>query len=91
MSIPRWLGRPWLHFLVLGFVLFRIEAALFPPPKPVIGPLPVARIEALQEQWFTSTGRLPSAVQSERMTSAELDRDMLFQRALELEVHQQIL
>jgi hypothetical protein len=87
MSIPRWLGRPWLHFLVLGFVLFRIEATLFPPPKPVIGPLPVARIDALQEQWFASTGRLPSAAQSERMIRSELDRDMLFQRALELDVH----
>jgi hypothetical protein len=87
MSIPRWLGRPWLHFLVLGFVLFRLEATLFPPPKPVVGPLPMARIDALQEQWFASTGRLPSATQSERMIRSELDRDMLFQRALKLDVH----
>ena len=87
MSIPTWLGRPWLHFLVLGFVLFRADAALFPPAKIVIGPLSEARTDVLREQWFSSTGRLPTADQTERMLRSELDRDMLFQRALELDLH----
>jgi len=76
-----------VHFIVLGFVLFQLEATLFPPPKPVIGPLTDARLEALQQQWFASTGRLPGPEQRERIIRAELDRDMLFQRALALEIH----
>jgi hypothetical protein len=53
----------------------------------VIGPLGEARLEALQQQWFASTGRLPKDEQMARMVAAELDRDMLFQRAIELELH----
>ena len=81
------LNRPWLHFIVLGSLLFYLQGELFPEPKPVLGPLSEARIEALQQQWFASVGRAPSAEQQARMVQAELDRDMLFQRAVELELH----
>lgn len=81
------LNRPWLHFIVLGSLLYYLQGVLFPEPKPVIGPLGEARLEALQQQWFASTGRLPKDEQMARMVAAELDRDMLFQRAIELELH----
>ena len=42
---------------------------------------------ALQQQWLSTTGRMPTEEQQARMVNAELDRDMLFQRALELELH----
>jgi len=81
------LNRPWLHFIVLGCLLYYLQGVFFPLPKPVIGPLNAARLEGLQQQWFASTGRLPSPEQQARMVAAELDRDMLFQRAIELELH----
>ena len=81
------LNRPWIHFIVLGSLLFYLQGVFFPEPKPVIGPLNDARLEALQEQWFASTGRLPTPEQRDRMVSAELDRDMLFQRGIELELY----
>ncbi|MCB1689498.1 MAG: peptidyl-prolyl cis-trans isomerase [Halioglobus sp.] len=81
------LNRPWLHFIVLGSVLYYLQGEFFPEPRPVLGPLSEARIEALQQQWFASVGRPPTAEQLERMKQAELDRDMLFQRAVELELH----
>ena len=81
------LNRPWVHFIVLGFVLFQLEAVLFPTPKTVIGPLSEGRLSALQQQWFASTGRLPSVEQQNRIVQAELDRDMLFQKALEMDIH----
>ena len=81
------LNRPWVHFILLGYLLFYLQGLLFPAPKPVVGPLSAARVEALQQQWLSATGRLPNAEQLDRMVSAELDRDMLFQRALELELH----
>ena len=81
------LNRPWMHFIVLGCLLYYLQGEFFPAPKPVVGPLNEARIEALQQQWFTSTGRPPTPEQRARMVAAELDRDMLFQRAIELDLH----
>ena len=82
-----WLKKPWIHFLLLGFLLFELQQQLFPEPKPVVGPLADSRIEALQQQWFSTTGRLPTETQLARLVESELDRDMLFQRALEYELH----
>jgi hypothetical protein len=81
------LYRPWLHFLVLGAVLFLFLRWLNPPPRPTVGPLPQARIDNLQREWFSTTGRPPSEAQLARMVEAELDREILFQEALELDIH----
>ena len=81
------LNKPWVHFIILGFALFYLQAVLFPEPKPMLGPIGEARLEALQQQWAATTGRLPTPEQQARMVSAELDRDMLFQRAIELDLH----
>jgi len=80
-------NRPWLHFLVLGSLLFYLQGVFFPAPKPVVGPLNEARLEALQQQWFATTGRIATPDQVQRMVAAELDRDMLFHRAIDLELH----
>jgi parvulin-like peptidyl-prolyl isomerase len=87
MSFLARLNRPWVHFIVLGCLLFYLQGVFFPQPKPVVGPLSEARIEALQEQWFASVGRVPTPEQRARIVQAELDRDMLFQRAVDLELH----
>ncbi len=87
MTILSRLNRPWLHFILLGALLFYARGVLFPAPKPVIGPVNEARLEALRQQWFASTGRLPAPEQMSRIVAAELDRDMLFQRALDWKLH----
>lgn len=87
MTLSARLNRPWFHFIVLGCLLYYLQGVFFPIPLPVIGPLGGARIEALQQQWLASTGRLPNSEQLDRMVTAELDRDMLFQRAVELDLH----
>ena len=87
MSVLSRLNRPWLHFIFLGALLYYVQGQLFPTPKPVIGPLAAERIEALREQWFASTRRPPTDEQVARMINAELDRDMLFQRAISLDLH----
>tara|TARA_R110001599_G_scaffold353851_2_gene600185 strand:- start:5565 stop:6497 length:933 start_codon:yes stop_codon:yes gene_type:complete len=87
MSLLARLNRPWVHFIVLGALLYYLQGVFFPTPKPVIGPLSGARIEALKQQWFSTTGRLPNPEQLDRMVTAELDRDMLFQRAIALDLH----
>ena len=87
MSLLARLNRPWIHFIVLGCLLYYLRGMAFPEPRPVLGPLDGARVEALRQQWFAGTGRLPTAEQLDRMVSAELDRDMLFQRAIDLDLH----
>jgi hypothetical protein len=81
------LNRPWIHFIVLGSLLFYLQGVFFPEPAPVVGPLNEARVEALQQQWFATTGRLPTEEQQQRMVMAELERDMMFQRAVALDLH----
>ena len=87
MGILARLNKPWLHFIVLGAALFYLQGMLFPTPKPVVGPLAEARLEALLQQWVSATGRMPTPAQQARMVAAELDRDMLFQRAIEMELY----
>jgi len=87
MRLLSWLKRPWIHFVMVGALLFWATGVLFPAPPTVIGPLPEARVEALQQQWFATVGRMPSDEQMQRMIDAELDREVMFQRALELELH----
>jgi len=87
MKLLAWLNRPWVHFIVLGSLLYYLQGVFFPEPKPVLGPLSDARMEALQKQWLASVGSEPTPEQQARMVQAELDRDMLFARALELKLH----
>ena len=87
MKFLAWLNRPWLHFIVLGCLLFYLQGVFFPEPKPVVGPLGEARMEALTQQWFASIGRRPTSEQQARMVAAELDRDMLFQQAISMKLH----
>jgi len=72
---------------VLGIVFFKVQAAMFPEPKIVIGPLHDSRREALEQQWFARVGQPPSARQKAKMIADELERDLLFQHALALELH----
>ena len=81
------INKPWLHFVVLGVVFYQLQIALFPEPKVVIGPLSETRIATLKQQWLTSTGRQPSQDQVARYIAVELDRDMLLQRAIDLDLH----
>lgn len=87
MTLLARLNKPWIHFIVLGSLLYYLQGIIFPAPKPIVGPLSAARMESLQQQWLATTGRAPTAEQLERMVTAELDRDMLFQRAIELQLH----
>jgi PPIC-type PPIASE domain len=87
MTVLHNLNRPWLHFIALGIALFLLQGFLFPQPKPVIGPLSEERVQTLREQWYSTTSREPDEAQLERMIRTELDRDMLFQKGLEVELH----
>ena len=87
MKVLSRFNKPWLHFVALGLVFYQFQLAMFPEPKPVVGPLSEKRIASLTEQWVRSTGRAPSPAQLDRFVAVELDQDMLVQRALDLDYH----
>ena len=76
-----------LAFLVLGAIFYATSQVLFPEPKPVIGPLAESRVQALVDEWQGLMGRTMNESELKGLLVAELDRDMLFAKALELELH----
>ncbi|MGB2073634.1 MAG: peptidyl-prolyl cis-trans isomerase [Henriciella sp.] len=80
-------NRPFVHFISLGFLLYVLQAALFPAPKTVVGPLSQTRIEVLEARWRSESGQPLTLEQRNDLIAAELDRDLLFQRALDLNYH----
>ena len=87
MGLLSRLNQPWIHFLLLGLLLYLATGYLFPPPRPVVGPLGEARIDALKQQWFRASRQVPTEEQLGRMIDAELDRDMLFQTGVSMGLH----
>ncbi|WP_241521186.1 peptidylprolyl isomerase [Kineobactrum sediminis] len=76
-----------MHFLLLGVVLFTLQGFLFPAPKPVVGPLDDARVATLVQTWQGFNTRAPDASERQRLLRSELERDMLFQHAISLELY----
>jgi hypothetical protein len=76
------LRKPWLHFLLLGLMLFAGGQWLFPEPKPVLGPPNPERLGAMVENYtrFAPDGVSPALF--ERFIDTELRDELLFREAL---------
>ena len=78
----RLLRSVWCQFVLIGVVLFITDRALFPEPKPVIGP-PNAERVALQVQALTQLqGKPLSTAQQQMIKERELRDELLFMEAL---------
>lgn len=86
-NLQRLSTRPWLRFLVVGVLLLQLQSMIFSKPKTTIGPISEQRVQLLNDQWRANTGRTPSPAQKKTLIKKELDRDMLFQRALDVGLH----
>ena len=76
------LRKPWLHFLLLGLMLFVGGQWFFPEPKPVLGPPNPERLNAMVENYtrFAPDGVSPALL--ERFIDTELRDELLFREAL---------
>ena len=76
------LKKPWLHFLLLGLILFVGGQWLFPEPKPVLGPPNPERLSAMIENYtrFAPDGVSPALL--EQFIDTELRDELLFREAL---------
>ena len=81
------LRKPWLHFLLLGLMLFVGGQRLFPEPKPVLGPPNPERLSAMVENYtrFAPDGVSPALF--ERFIDTELRDELLFREALKRDLH----
>ena len=82
-----WLKRPGLHFILLGIALYLLQLWLFPPPKPVLGPPASTRLALMADQFITLTGRQPTAQDRDRFVDVILREDLLFNEALQRDLH----
>ncbi len=67
--------------------MLQLQGMIFPTPKTTIGPISEQRVQSLNDQWLASVGRPPSPEQKNSLIEGELERDMLFQRALDEGLH----
>ena len=74
--------KPLTHFLILGVMLFCLKQLFFPTPLPIIGPVSQERMAVLINQWEIESGRPPNQQQKKFLVTTELDREILFRRAL---------
>jgi len=84
----RWLPGPvWLHFVVLGSVLFVLNKQLFPEPLPVLGPPKEVRLAALEDNFARMAGRLPNEEEQARFVDLLLREELLFRIGVERELY----
>ena len=76
------LRKPWLHFLLLGLMLFVVGQRLFPEPKPVLGPPNPERLSAMVENYTRFAPDGVSSALFERFIDTELRDELLFREAL---------
>ena len=79
--------KPWLHFLLLGLMLFVGGQWLFPEPKPVLGPPNPERLRAMVENYSRFAPYSVSPALFERFIDTELRDELLFREALKRDLH----
>ena len=79
--------KPWLHFLLLGLMLFVGGQWLFPEPKPVLGPPNPERLSAMVENYSRFAPYSVSPALFERFIDTELRDELLFREALKRDLH----
>ena len=74
--------KPWLHFLVIGAVLYSLQSGLQPQQLAEIALPTEERVAQLRGQWLRSTGYPPTEKQVQQLIDREVNQEILFQEAL---------
>jgi len=81
------IGSPWLHFLLIGAMLFIGRTLSQDPAAPAIDGPTTQRVALLRGEWLRTTGKLPSVAQLQTLIEQETDRTLLFEEALRHGLH----
>ena len=85
--IKMFLSRPWLHFVLLGTLLYVAKSAIFPEPMPQLGPPAESRLVLVSDNFFELTRRRPSEAEWEGLIDRELREELLFREAIDQRLH----
>ena len=83
----RFLKQPFVHFMVIGVLLFSGNQYLEQQQREEIEALDRETVEGLRDDWIRQTGRMPSQQQLAAMQQQELESRMLFAEALRRNYH----
>ncbi len=81
-------GPVWLHFFLVGAVLYGVMSVVYPAPKPVLGPPNPSRLDVMAESYAKMVGAPPSDGDVARFIELELRDELLFREALARKLHQ---
>jgi hypothetical protein len=83
--LPGWLREPLLHFVILGGVLFAVDAAIFARAEDPNTIVMDASVDAEAKQVFeTSRGRPPNEAELKALRQVWLDNEVLYREGLAL-------
>lgn len=86
--LSRFIRKPWLHFLLLGCVLFYFDRQYNTVEEVLTVEWPEAeQIAELKSQWLRTTGRPASAQDLDRLIQYELDQSILLAEAVRYDLH----
>ena len=74
--------KPWLHFLVIGAVLYSLQSGLQPKVLAQIALPTEDRVAQLRGQWLRSTGYPPTEKQVQQLIDNEVNQEILFQEVM---------
>ena len=81
------LSRPWLHFILLGALLYAVMSSVFPEPMPQLGPPAESRLVLMSDNFFELTRRRPNEAEWASLIDRELREELLFREAVGHQLH----
>ena len=81
------LSRPWLHFMLLGALLYAVMSSVFPEPMPQLGPPAESRLVLMSDNFFELTRRRPNETEWASLIDRELREELLFREAVGHQLH----
>ncbi len=82
-----WLREPVLHFVIIGLVIFALDAWVRAKKQPRIV-ITAATVETLRDRYLRKTESLPPPDQMERLVDEYIDEEVLFREGRSLELDQ---
>lgn len=81
------MNRPWIHFLLIGGLLYVGQFFYSAPTVDIIEPLSAQEIAKIRGQWLRTTGRPIKPQQLQLLVDSRIDQEILFAEAVKRKWH----
>lgn len=79
--------KPWLHFVVIGALLYAGQTFFSAPEVDVIEPPSAQKIAEMRGLWLRTTGRPITPQQLQQLINDTIEREMLYREAIKRQWH----